>query len=126
MAELRGTGVGRGVAAGRVVRLADPPQLPPEAEPGPVEAERELAIHALAQVASDLRAVARPGSEAAAILEAQALMATDPALVDEALSTVESGLGARQAIIYALSGYAQGLSEAGGYLAARVADLEDI
>ena len=36
------------------------------------------------------------------------------------------GLGARQAIISALSAYAQALSEAGGYLAARVADLEDI
>src|SRR5688572_24308530 len=111
MAELRGTGIGRGVAAGRVVRLADPPQLPSEAEPGPVPVERELAIHALAQVASDLRALGRPGSEAAAILEAQALMATDPALVDEVLSAVERGLGARQAIISALSAYAQALSE---------------
>jgi phosphotransferase system enzyme I (PtsI) len=126
MAELRGTGIGRGVAAGRVVRLPDPEQLPPAAQPGPVHVERELAIHALAQVASDLRALARPGTDAAAILEAQALMATDPALVDEVLSTVERGLGARQAIISALSAYAQALSEAGGYLAARVADLEDI
>ena len=46
-------------------------------------------------VASELRALARPGTDAAAILEAQALMATDPALVDEVLSTVESGLSAR-------------------------------
>jgi len=126
MAELRGTGVGRGVAAGRVVRLPDPPRLPPETEPGSVEAERDLAVHALSEVASQLRALARPGTEAAAILEAQALMATDPALVDEVLSIVESGSGARQAIISALNGYAQGLSEAGGYLAARVADLQDI
>jgi phosphotransferase system enzyme I (PtsI) len=53
-------------------------------------------------------------------------MATDPALVDEVLSTVERGLGASQAIVSALNGYAQALSENGGYLAARVADLEDI
>lgn len=119
MNELRGVGIGRGVVAGRVVRL--PPYEPLTGDPvmsAPI---------ALARVAADLRDLARKATpEGAEVLEAQAMMASDPMLADEVARLTDDGAPAPRAISVALDHYARQLAASGGYLAARVADLEDI
>lgn len=120
MRELRGVGIGRGVVAGRVVRL---PTFEPLTSGEPVLS----ALQALMSVAAHLRELAVSATrEGAEVLEAQAMMACDPLLADEVVSLVDDGADAPRAITEALDHYAQQLAATGGYLAARVADIEDI
>src|SRR3954469_8846270 len=80
--ELVGIGIGRRTVTGPVVRMADPvPE--PKATPSTQTPEFELARAraALAAVAAALRdRAAAAGGEARDVLDAQALMATDPAV----------------------------------------------
>ena len=125
---LAGLGVSPGVAVGPVCRMAGRQRLPapagPPADPG---AEIAAATRALAAVAADLtgRAAVATG-DAAAILAAQALMAADPTLVDAVEERVRSGSTAAHALHAAFGGYRELLEEAGGQLAERVADLDDV
>lgn len=126
MGELRGTGIGRGVVAGTVVRLEELPELPLDGVIGG-GSESERATAALEVVANELRNRAMHATAGGAeVLEAQALMAADPVLAEEVLSLVDRGLSAPRAISDALEVYAIRLSAAGDYLAARVADLDDV
>jgi len=126
--QLTGVGIGRGAAVGPVARMA-PPLPEPTAEPSRRQAGEELAVAttALAGVAADLRArAARAGREARDVLEAQAMMAEDPALADAIQGGIASGRTAARAVYEAFSGYREALAAAGEYLAARVADLDDV
>jgi phosphotransferase system enzyme I (PtsI) len=119
MGELRGVGIGRGVAAGRVARLPHFELPAGEAVVGAAEALR--------CVATDLRKLALTATpQGAAVLEAQAMMACDPLLAEEVVSLVDGGATAARAIGDALDHYAGRLAAIGGYLAARVADIEDV
>jgi phosphotransferase system enzyme I (PtsI) len=127
--ELRGIGVSPGFAGGPAYRVAPPPRLPavePAALDPEVEAKRVAA--ALASVAADLRrrADAAGDGPAAEILRAQALMAEDPELADAAEETARGGVSAARAIDSALAVHREAFEAAGGYLAERVADLDDI
>jgi phosphoenolpyruvate-protein phosphotransferase (PTS system enzyme I) len=132
MAELRGIGVSPGGAGGPVYKVAAPPKLPtiqPAALDAEVEAKR--AVAALTSVAAELerRAEAASGSgksAAAEILRAEAMMAEDPELADAAAQAARDGLSAAHAIDAALAVHRAAFEEAGGYLAERVADLDDI
>src|SRR5215207_5092696 len=126
--ELTGLGVSPGVVVGPVCRMGGRPALPP-AGPPPADPEAEvgLAAAALETVAKDLAARADgAGEEAAAILEAQALMAADPALADGVADRVRAGASAAHALHAAFGEYRELLAAAGGYLGERVADLDDI
>jgi phosphotransferase system enzyme I (PtsI) len=128
MAELSGIGVSPGGAGGPAYKLAPPPRLPtiqPAALDPEVEAKRVLA--ALASVAAELERRAEAASgQAAEILRAEAMMAEDPELADAAAQAARDGLSAAHAIDAALAVHRAAFTEAGGYLAERVADLDDI
>jgi phosphotransferase system enzyme I (PtsI) len=129
---LTGLGVSPGVVVGPVCRMGARPELPPAGSPpADPEAEVGLAAAALETVAKDLAArAARAGDgaaeEAAAILDAQALMAADPALGDGVADRVRAGATAAHALHAAFGEYRELLAAAGGYLAERVADLDDV
>lgn len=126
--QLRGTGVGGGIAIGRVLRMADPLPEPvdrPSDRTPDVEAER--AAHALVATATDLAERGRhTGGAAKDVLEAQALMAADPTLATEVANRVRGGATAERAVFDAFAGYRDTLAGMGGYLAERAADLDDI
>ncbi len=126
--ELAGIGIGRHAVAGPVVRMAPPlpePSTAPGTEPADVALGRARA--ALTGVAETLRARgAAAGGEAADVLDAQALMAEDPALDDMIAAGVTRGLSAARAVFEAFAGFREALAAAGPYLAERVADLDDV
>jgi phosphotransferase system enzyme I (PtsI) len=127
---LHGIGVSPGFVAGPLNSAAPPPVLPPAnaVASGPVEAELETAIGALATVATELsrRADLAGKSDVSDILRAQAMMAEDPVLRDSVTQLVHSGLSAAHAIDQALAAHRAAFLAAGGYLAERVADLDDL
>lgn len=128
MTELRGVGVGRGVAQGPVVRMAE--ALPaPENTPSTIgaESERTRAREAVAAVAAELQQRAdTAGGAAQEVLEAQAMIAEDPTLQDEVDSRIDDGGTAEWAVHDAFAGFRATLEAVGGYLGERAADLDDI
>jgi phosphoenolpyruvate-protein phosphotransferase (PTS system enzyme I) len=124
---LTGLGVSPGVAVGPVARMGGRPSLPPPTTPSDVDSEVARASTALEEVTKDLagRAEGAP-ADAAAILEAQSLMAEDPALADSVAELVAGGADAAHALHQAFGTYRDALAGAGGYLAERVADLDDV
>ncbi|MFD0777133.1 PEP-utilizing enzyme, partial [Streptomonospora algeriensis] len=66
------------------------------------------------------------GGEAAEVLNAQALMARDPALAGDVRKRVDEGASAARAVSEAMAVYREMLAGAGEYMAARVADLDDV
>jgi phosphotransferase system enzyme I (PtsI) len=124
---LRGLGVSPGVAVGPVARMGGRPALPAPVTPSDVDGEVARASAALEAVAKDLteRSVGA-AVEAAAILEAQSLMAADPSLSDAVGELIRGGRDAPHALHEAFGTYRELLAAAGGYLAERVADLDDV
>ncbi|WP_086828447.1 phosphoenolpyruvate--protein phosphotransferase [Streptomyces sp. NRRL B-24572] len=124
---IRGIGVGTGSAAGPVARMAPVPVLPaprPVADP----AAEAAAVHAaLGAVVADLEEraarVSGPGSE---VLAAQAMMAADPVLADEAAALTGRGTDGAHALAAAFEGFRTALVAAGGHFAERAADLDDL
>jgi phosphotransferase system enzyme I (PtsI) len=102
----------------------------PDAPVTDVESETARVAAAAIEVAEELRAVAGglDDADAREILEAQALMAQDPVLVEDACQAVRDhhSAGAR-AIVDAGEGYARQLAASGDeYMAARAADIRDV
>ncbi|WP_326639298.1 phosphoenolpyruvate--protein phosphotransferase [Streptosporangium sp. NBC_01755] len=129
MAEaLKGLGVSSGRAAGRVCRMAGPPELPPRHPVADTDAELGLALDALRATAAELaeRAEKAPDAEAQAILEAQSFIADDPGLHESVETSVRAGADAAHAIDEACAHHRHALLAAGGYIAERAADLDDI
>lgn len=124
----QGVGVGRGVAHGPVVRMPDPiPEPGTEHRAADAEAEFGRAISALQAVAADLAERAdRAGGEAKGVLDAQSMMAQDPALVDDVRSRISTGRTAERAVFEAFNGFQQMLISMGGYMAERASDLRDV
>jgi phosphotransferase system enzyme I (PtsI) len=126
--ELTGVGIGRRASVGPVARMA-PPLPEPSAEPSGRSSAEELATatSALAAVAKDLNErAARAGGAAREVLEAQALMAVDPSLVEAVGVGVQAGRTAARAVFEAYARYRDALAAAGPYLAQRVVDLDDV
>jgi phosphotransferase system enzyme I (PtsI) len=127
--ELTGLGVSPGTGAGPVRRLGAAVREPPAGarHAGDGAAERHRARAALEAVAADLEARgARAGGTAQDILNAQALMAADPDLAAGVDRRIDAGLAAPRAVYEAAGGYRKLLIAAGGYLAGRAADLDDV
>ncbi|GAA0842768.1 phosphoenolpyruvate--protein phosphotransferase [Streptosporangium amethystogenes subsp. fukuiense] len=129
MAEtLKGLGVSPGRAAGRVCRMAAPPELPAPTPVADADAELGRALDALRATAAELaeRAEKAPDADARAILEAQSFIADDPGLHESVEAAVRSGKDAAHAIDEACAHHRRALLAAGGYIAERAADLDDV
>ncbi|BFV60181.1 phosphoenolpyruvate--protein phosphotransferase [Kitasatospora sp. CMC57] len=124
---LDGIGVGTGSAAGPVARMSPPPQ-PPAPRPVTDPAAETAAVGwAATEVATDLEARAdRAGGVAGEVLAAQALMAVDPSLLARVAELVAEGTDGPNAVVAAYAEFRALLASAGGYLAERVADLDDL
>ncbi|RBQ17050.1 phosphoenolpyruvate--protein phosphotransferase [Spongiactinospora rosea] len=126
---LSGTGVSPGIGYGPVhLLVAEVPEPPVGARhDGDAEAERARVHAALEQVAADLEARGeKAGGEAQAVLSAQAMMARDPALAESVNTAIGAGTAGARAVYDAFGGYRDALAAAGGYLAERAADLDDV
>ncbi|MEV4703815.1 phosphoenolpyruvate--protein phosphotransferase [Actinoplanes sp. NPDC049316] len=125
---LRGLGASAGAATGPAYRLADPPRLP---APRPVtdpDAEVDRAYAAIDAVCRDIsrRAAATADETAAEILRVQAVLAGDRTLRDGVAAAVRAGHEAPHAVAAVLAEHRAALLAAGGLLAARAADLDDL
>jgi phosphotransferase system enzyme I (PtsI) len=128
-APLHGLGVSPGTGAGPVRVVAGAILEPQEGErhSGDAVMEQARALDALEAVAADLEERGeRAGGEAQEILTAQAMIARDPSLAELAGRKVTEGSSAARAVFEAFGVFRDMLADAGGYLAARVADLDDI
>jgi phosphotransferase system enzyme I (PtsI) len=127
--ELSGVAAAPGVVAGPVKRMSEPAtDLGPARPPPDTDAEIASARRALADVAELLekKAAGASNKDVADILSAQSMIAADPALADKVEAGVRSGLPATHAIVEGFDFFKELLSQAGGYMAERVADLDDI
>jgi phosphoenolpyruvate-protein phosphotransferase (PTS system enzyme I) len=127
-AELQGVGVSPGVVVGPVARAGGEVPVPADgttaSDPA---AEARAAAEALEAVARDLEGRGQAaGGEAQGVLEAQAMMARDPGLADQVEQHTQGGRTAARAVHEAFEVYRKLLGGAGDYMAARVADLDDI
>jgi phosphotransferase system enzyme I (PtsI) len=122
--------VSAGIGYGPVRRLTKRVPEPPAGERhgGDAAAERERARDALERVAADLgeRGVAATSTEGADVLAAQAMMARDPALIVMAEELIDEGSTAARAVYESFGRFREALVRAGGYLAERAADLDDV
>ncbi|KJL49254.1 Phosphoenolpyruvate-protein phosphotransferase [Microbacterium hydrocarbonoxydans] len=128
MSELRGVGIGLGIAQGPVIRMTE--ALPaPEKTSSTIgaDAERARAREAISAVAAELTERGDlAGGAAQEVLEAQAMIAEDPTLQDEVDTRIDAGTTAEWAVHDAFAGFRATLEAVGGYLGERAADLEDI
>ena len=130
MPELTGVGVSPGTGSGPVrrfveVSLPSPAQAVPHGDP---HLERARALAALEAVAVDLEMRARHATrpEARDVLNAQSMMVRDPGLIGGVSGRAMEGATAAVAIGRSFQIYRDVLAVTGGYLAARVADLNDL
>ncbi|HZD70792.1 MAG TPA: PEP-utilizing enzyme, partial [Actinomycetes bacterium] len=150
---LKGVGVSPGVAVGPVALMGgEIPEPPPAAGPGAAAeggtaadagaarggaaqvattldpaAELEAARVALEAVATELEARGEAaGGDVRDVLEAQAMMVRDPGLADQVASLTSQGRSAARAVWESFTAYREALAGAGEYMAARVADLDDL
>ncbi|UDM21424.1 phosphoenolpyruvate--protein phosphotransferase [Clavibacter michiganensis subsp. michiganensis] len=125
---ITGIGVGHGVATGPVMRMPDPlPEPGTEAFTGDADAEVARVADALSATADDLAARgARAGGDAKDVLDAQSLMARDPALLDSVGRLVGQGRSGERAVFEAFATFQELLTGMGGYMAERAADLADV
>ena len=128
MAELRGVGIGLGVAQGPVARMSEPLPAPDDTPSAlTVEAETARVRDAVGGVARELeQRGAQAGGAARDVLEAQAMMAEDPTLEDEVDSRIAQGRTAEFAVFDAFASFRDQLTALGGYLGERAADLDDV
>ncbi|WP_125132653.1 phosphoenolpyruvate--protein phosphotransferase [Microbacterium sp. 10M-3C3] len=128
MTELRGVGIGLGVAQGPVARMAEPLPAPSDA-PSTATPEEETARvrEAVAAVARELEERgAQAGGAARDVLEAQAMMAEDPTLEAEVDTRLKAGKTGEWAVFDAFASFRDQLTALGGYLGERAADLDDV
>lgn len=128
MSELRGVGIGLGVAQGPVARMADPLPAPSDV-PSTLTPDEELARvrDAVAAVARELEERgSKAGGLARDVLEAQAMMAEDPTLDTEISTRVNAGKTGEYAVHEAFASFRDTLAAMGGYLGERAADLDDV
>jgi len=124
---LSGIAASPGLAAGPSYRIAPRPELPPAIAVSDADTEAARALDALTSVVADLgRRAAAAGGVAADILDAQIMMADDDMLHEDVEARVRAGTDAPHAITEALAVHRAAFEAAGGYLAERVADLDDL
>ena len=110
------------------MRMPDPLSEPPTSPfVGDASAELDRVQEALTSVAGELRARGeRAGGSAQDVLEAAAMMAADPTLVDDVRTRIDAGSTGERAVFDAFGAYQTLLAEMGGYMAERATDLADV
>ncbi|MCW2163788.1 phosphoenolpyruvate--protein phosphotransferase [Microbacterium hydrothermale] len=128
MTELRGVGIGLGVAQGPIARMAEPLPAPKDSKSElSVEDETARVREAVGAVARELEARgAQAGGAARDVLEAQAMIAEDPTLEAEVDSRLAAGKTGEFAVHDAFASFREQLVALGGYLGERAADLDDV
>ncbi len=128
MTQIHGVGIGLGVAQGPVARMAAPLPAPTDEQSAiGAEAETVRAKEAVTAVARELEERgAQAGGAARDVLEAQAMMAEDPALESEVATRLAQGKTAEWAVADAFASFRDMLTAVGGYLGERAADLDDV
>src|SRR4029453_10033491 len=104
--------------------LPEPVDRPSHLDP---EREGERARASLSVVAAELASGGhKAGGAGKDVLEAQAMIAEDPSLIDEVTKLLAGGKTAERAVYEAFAAYRDLLAGMGGYMAERAADLDDI
>jgi phosphotransferase system enzyme I (PtsI) len=127
-AEIRGTGIGSGIAQGPVAIMASALEAPASAPSSRTPDEEKTAVAAaVSAVAAELNARGeRAGGSAQDVLEAQAMMAEDPTLEELVHGKIDEGATGEYAVYTSFNEFAEQLKEMGGYLGERAADLADV
>ena len=133
---IKGVGIGRGVAVGPVIRMAAPlpePSDAPRAEGIDAETEIIRVERSLALVNADLNRRAEEAAngdegaqKAAPILQAIAMFASDPALAQSINTLIEQGKTAERAVLEGFGAVEEMFKAIGGYQGERAADLHDV
>ena len=133
---IKGVGIGRGVAVGKVIRMAPPLEEPADvrrdASVSAVE-ENERATKAMAKVNAELNHKAEQAAngdegakQAAPILQAIAMFASDPSLAENIKNLVNGGKTGERAVLEGFAQVEEMFKMIGGYQAERAADLHDV
>ena len=133
---IKGVGIGRGVAVGPVIRMAaalPEPSDAPRADSVSAESEIERVTKSLALVNADLSRRAEEAAngdegakQAAPILQAIAMFASDPALAQSINTLIEQGKTAERAVLEGFGAVEEMFKAIGGYQGERAADLHDV
>ena len=133
---IKGVGIGRGVAVGPVIRMAaalPEPSDAPRADSVSAESESERVTKSLALVNADLNRRAEEAAngdegakQAAPILQAIAMFASDPALAQSINTLIEQGKTAERAVLEGFGAVEEMFKAIGGYQGERAADLHDV
>ena len=133
---IKGVGIGRGVAVGPVIRMAaalPEPSDAPRADSVSAESEIERVTKSLALVNADLNRRAEDAAngdegakQAAPILQAIAMFASDPALAQSINTLIEQGKTAERAVLEGFGAVEEMFKAIGGYQGERAADLHDV
>lgn len=133
---IKGVGIGRGVAVGPVIRMAaalPEPSDTPRADSVSAESEIERVTKSLALVNADLNRRAEEAAngdegakQAAPILQAIAMFASDPALAQSINTLIEQGKTAERAVLEGFGAVEEMFKAIGGYQGERAADLHDV
>ena len=133
---IKGVGIGRGVAVGPVIRMAaalPEPSDAPRADSVSVESEIERVTKSLALVNAYLNRRAEEAAngdegakQAAPILQAIAMFASDPALAQSINTLIEQGKTAERAVLEGFGAVEEMFKAIGGYQGERAADLHDV
>ena len=133
---IKGVGIGRGVAVGPVIRMAaalPEPSDAPRADSVLAESEIERVTKSLALVNADLNRRAEEAAngdegakQAAPILQAIAMFASDPALAQSINTLIEQGKTAERAVLEGFGAVEEMFKAIGGYQGERAADLHDV
>ena len=131
MQNFLGVGVSPGRIVGPIRQMPLPLAAPPAGEKLAPGTSTEQAVAALNEAAKavqiELRGrAAAAASDAKAVLEATALMATDPMLIKAAVKLINSGTSAERAAWEAAEAVADMLVNLGGYMAERATDVLDV
>lgn len=126
--EIHGTGIGQGIAQGPVARMAAGLEAPSDAPSTRTPDEEKASVaEAVSAVAAELNARGEgAGGPARDVLEAQAMMAEDPALEESVHRKIDAGATGEHAVHTAFAEFAEQLQALGGYLGERAADLADV
>ncbi|WP_258184953.1 MULTISPECIES: phosphoenolpyruvate--protein phosphotransferase [unclassified Bifidobacterium] len=126
---LRGIGVSSGVASGRVRLMHEPPGVD-EGEPACADPQLDMirVRAAMAAVASSLRERSLQAADdtTRAMLAANARLAEDRGLDKAIMKHLSAGDGVTHAVANAVGEYIERFGKAGGMMAERITDLDDI
>ena len=126
---LRGIGVASGVASGRVRLMHEPPGVD-EGEPACADPQSDMirVRAAMAAVAATLRELSLQAADdtTRAMLAANARLAEDRGLDKAIMKHLSAGDGVTHAVANAVDEYIERFGKAGGMMAERITDLNDI